>query len=71
MSCEDSARDTLPVAGDEQRPLRNARRPITCWCRESALPTRLVYTRGDRERRAVAALSANSRETICRIEDET
>lgn len=64
MWCKDSARDTLPAAGDEQRPLQNARRPITCWSRESALPTRLVYTRGNRERRAVAALSANSRETI-------
>ena len=42
MWCDDSARDTLPAAGDEQRPLQNARRPIARWSRESALPTRLV-----------------------------
>ena len=71
MRGEDPARDTLPVAGDEERPLQmHGGRSLAGA--ESPRFRHGWYTReAIAERRAISALIANSRETIYRLEGET
>ena len=37
---KDPTRDTLPVAGDEERAMPNARRTVARWRAESPIPPR-------------------------------